>query len=361
MKRICFLLPAHVYRPTGGVKVVFEYANYLIKHDWLVTIVSGSTASFRRVSWYERVKSVLRYPFILATRRYRPTWFNLDERVRTISVPSLNQFFVPKADVYVATAVETAEQLVEYKTTAKKAYLIQDYENWNVSEERLIRTYRSDMIKFVISRWLYDRVTPHSPNPATLVPNGFDFSKFGLDVAIEERDPNAVAFMYHIRPSKDVPAGLRALELVHARNPRLKVNMFGVYPKGAEVPEWINYTQNPTQQQLRAIYNNSAIYLAASKDEGWGLTVGEAMICGCTVCCTDCEGFKEMVKDGENGLMVPVGDAETLAENLERLVTDDQLRIRLSRQGMRDIARFSWKPSFETFEKKLLESLDGAC
>lgn len=355
MKHIVFLLPAHVYHPCGGVKVVFEYANYLVKHGWRVSIVSGSTASFRRVSWYERIKSALRYPFILVTRRYRPTWFALDERIRTISVPSLSQHFVPDADVYVATAVETAEQLMEYKTDAKRAYLIQDYEDWNVGEERLLATYRSSLIKFVISHWLQDRVAPHSTSQVTLIPNGFDFAKFGCDVPVEKRNPNSVAFMYHVRPSKDVPTGLKALEVVHRQHPDLKVNMFGVYPKGPEVPDWISYTQNPTQHQLRAIYNSSAIYLAASRDEGWGLTVGEAMICGCAICCTACIGFMEMVKPGVDGLVSPVGDAQMLADNLVTLLHDQPKRAHLAKMAMQTIRRFDWEDS----KRELLRFLKG--
>jgi len=353
VRRIVFLLPSHVYRPSGGVKVVFEYANYLANHNWQVTVVSGSTASFRRVSWYECVKSTLRYSFILATRRYCPTWFNLNERIRTIPVPSLNQRFVPVADVYVATAVETAEQLMEYRTKARKLYLIQGYEDWNVGKDRLLATYRSDLSKIVIARWLYDRVSQYSPSQVTIIPNGFDFEKFGCDCPVEKRNPLSVAFMYHAQPCKDVPTGLRALELVHQKHPNLNVNMFGVYRKGRDIPDWMSYTQNPSQKVLRELYNKSSIYLAASRDEGWGLTVGEAMICGCAVCCTDCAGFKEMVSDGKNGLMSPIGDAVQLAQNLCNLIECNSQRAIYARSGMERIQDFSWENSFKKFEERL--------
>lgn len=45
--------------------------------------------------------------------------------------------------------------------------------------------------------------------------------------------------------------------------------------------------KNPTPEQHLKINNESAIYLGCSKLEGWGLTVGEAMMCGQAVVCTD--------------------------------------------------------------------------
>jgi glycosyltransferase involved in cell wall biosynthesis len=48
---------------------------------------------------------------------------------------------------------------------------------------------------------------------------------------------------------------------------------------------------------------------------------------------TNSRGCREVVRDGENGFMVPIGDVEALGAALERLVTDRQLRARMGERG----------------------------
>ncbi|MDD6723064.1 MAG: glycosyltransferase, partial [Bacteroidales bacterium] len=64
------------------------------------------------------------------------------------------------------------------------------------------------------------------------------------------------------------------------------------------LPEWIDYHQRPDDELHLRINNEAAIYIGTSRTEGWGLTVGEAMMCGQAVCCTDNAGFREMATDG---------------------------------------------------------------
>lgn len=78
----------------------------------------------------------------------------------------------------------------------------------------------------------------------------------------------------------------------------------------------------------------------------------EAMSLGLAVVSTDCPcgGPAEVIRDGENGLLIPVGDTEALALALLRLMRDEQLRERLGRAAVRirdtnapDVAMKSWE------------------
>ena len=76
------------------------------------------------------------------------------------------------------------------------------------------------------------------------------------------------------------------------------------------------------------------------------MPIGEAMICGAAVACTDNKGYLEMAKDGETALVSPIKDSKALAENIIRLINDDELRHRIAANGNRFIQRFTWDESY---------------
>ncbi|MGA2519800.1 MAG: glycosyltransferase family 4 protein, partial [Acidimicrobiales bacterium] len=75
------------------------------------------------------------------------------------------------------------------------------------------------------------------------------------------------------------------------------------------------------------------VLVNASVAEPFGLSVLEAQATGVAVVGTAAGGIPDFVFDGDNGLLVPSGDAEALSKALERLVTDDELRARIASRG----------------------------
>ena len=63
------------------------------------------------------------------------------------------------------------------------------------------------------------------------------------------------------------------------------------------------------------------------------MAVIEAMAAGKPVVCTRVGGVSGIVAEGETGYIVPVGDAEALAERMTRLLRDPQLRARMGQRG----------------------------
>ena len=69
------------------------------------------------------------------------------------------------------------------------------------------------------------------------------------------------------------------------------------------------------------------------ENETLGLSLQEALYHGCACVATRIAGNTELVEDQRNGLLVPPGDADSLAGVLERLIGDTALRQQLSAQG----------------------------
>lgn len=97
--------------------------------------------------------------------------------------------------------------------------------------------------------------------------------------------------------------------------------------------------------EMPAWYRSADALAFPSVKEGWGLAVLEAMSADLPVVTSDLEVFHEYLVDGRDVLMTPVGDAAALADALERVVREPQLRADLSDAGEAVAARFSWRSS----------------
>ena len=102
----------------------------------------------------------------------------------------------------------------------------------------------------------------------------------------------------------------------------------------AGVPGRVLLGPLPTRDELRAIYAAAdVVVFPVLWDEPWGLVPLEAMGLGRPVVATGRGGSGEYLRDGENALLHPAGDAGALAAAVRRLAGDDELRARLRRGG----------------------------
>lgn len=353
-KSITILFPIHGLVPRGGQKVAYEYANRLCRDGYELHIVYPALPFVDKQSFLRKIRMALKYLFYRYIKGYScRNWFNLDNRIREHYTYSLDWRYVPKTDYYIATAVETAMFLNTYPMPIQnKLYLIQGFENWRISDECVKQTFNYGFKNIVVSNWLA-KILNSVGAKYTLIKNGFDFGYFRMDISFEERNTFKIAMMYSQQTCKGSEYGLKALAIVKEKYPALNVSLFGVHPKPAHLPDYIEYYQNPNREVHNRIYNESSIFLASSIEEGWGLPVGEAMICGCAVVCTDNKGFREMAEDGVSALMSPIKDAESLADNIIRLIEDDALRVRIAKNGHNNIQKFRWEDSYKKLKNLL--------
>lgn len=355
---IIILYPAVKNIPIGGLQVIYEYANRLVRDGHNVTILYACYFRELDEGLFRRVKSLAKYIYVQLLRKHQACqWFALDSRIKERYLYEYNDKNLPSADIYIATAVTTAYYLKRLREAVlKKLYLIQGQETFILNDIRqVVDSYRFGFANIAISKWLKDLVETSSKKPCHLVVNGFDRQKYHLTIPIEKKDKYAVSMLYHTREPKDIPTGMKALAIVKAKVPELVVKMFGAYPRPNDLPEWFEYTQCPSPEEHLKINNECAIYMGCSKMEGWGLTVGEAMMCGQAVACTDNKGYLEMAIHDRNALVSKVGNAEALANNIIALIQDDTLRERIARQGVEDINHFDLEESYLKF-KQIVES-----
>ncbi|HET8761733.1 MAG TPA: glycosyltransferase, partial [Nitrospiria bacterium] len=87
------------------------------------------------------------------------------------------------------------------------------------------------------------------------------------------------------------------------------------------------------REDMPNVYAQSHVVCLPSYGEGVPKTLIEAAACGRPIVTTDVPGCREIVRHGDNGLLVPVRDSAALAEAIRTLVEDRDLRIRMGERG----------------------------
>lgn len=351
MKRVVFLLPNNADKPIGGAKVIFEYANRFANDGFNVDIVYAAYSKWMKFGLLHTVYYLIRYLYTLFSKNYCPRWFHLSKSINQHLVWSLDKYKYPQDAKIIATAIDTAYYLNKYQVRQNnKFYFIQGFENWFVSDEFVKETYKYNLNKITISNWL-KQLIDSCGEYAALVPNGYDMNYFKLIYPIMDRNRYEIACLYHTDQLKGLDIAFHAFMKVKKKFPKLHITMFGFPNKPNNLDPWITYYQKPDKETLINIYNKAAIFVGTSYFEGWGLTIGEAMASGCAVACTDNMGYKEMAKDSYTALLSPVGNAEMLADNINRLISDDNLRKNIATNGYKFIKRFDIENSYLLFKQ----------
>jgi glycosyltransferase involved in cell wall biosynthesis len=110
------------------------------------------------------------------------------------------------------------------------------------------------------------------------------------------------------------------------------------------------------RDDVLALFRAADASLLSSSWENFPHTVVEALAVGTPVVATAVGGVPELVRDGENGLLVPAGDAGALADAIRRVVGEPGLRERLARAGPRSVEHLRTDRLYSRLEEILRQA-----
>ncbi len=159
---------------------------------------------------------------------------------------------------------------------------------------------------------------------------------------------------------KGTPYLLEAFRIVHQRHPSARLLLMrivhdsvkAILPKYRDLPiDWSPALPHP---QLAERIRQADIFVLPSLEDGFALTVAEALACGLPVIVTPNTGAADLVEPGVNGEIVPIRDPQAIAEALLKwadriMVSDQPLRRRLDDRQL----------SVERFDAEFLGQLRG--
>jgi glycosyltransferase involved in cell wall biosynthesis len=148
--------------------------------------------------------------------------------------------------------------------------------------------------------------------------------------------------------------------------PDVKLKLLGYYPDrepldaligGSPQIEILKARSNPEALEL---ISKALIFVLPSRCEGTPRVVVEAMAAGVPVIGSDVGAIPYLIRDGENGFVVPAGDASALEARLRQLLSDPELRRAMGERGYALAhSKFSEQAYVEQFTRAVTEVVSG--
>jgi glycosyltransferase involved in cell wall biosynthesis len=199
----------------------------------------------------------------------------------------------------------------------------------------------------------------------SLVYNGIDVRRYSPDPSAKGRlinefsirpDEITLATLSYLdRPHKNIDVVIEACRQLVKRRVVVRLLVIGDGEMRGELEalaeklgvadriHWLGHIFDPVP-----ILQGCDVFLMVATGEGFGLALAEAMACGAAAVAARSGALSEIVEDGKSGLLVPPRDAAALADAIEKLAEDENLRRQMAERAVERVRRhFTVEASIE--------------
>ena len=355
-----------------------------IKVTYLISSILGVTGGNQTLLRQANALAGRGHAVTIVTYSAKPQWISLAPEVITVPEGKPMAGYVPPSDVVIATYFTNVPEL---KATAApvKVYFAQgdqfifDDESVNLKpEQKRIRdqlialshaSYLDRAVRFVAnSHTLADAVeAKYGRRADAILPVCVDRAIFkpmhqiaeqsrprilvvGPDVGGSAWEPLLFKGIRDIRRAFDILSATRS-DFTVVRMANSLPEIFLGYP--------CEFFVTPTDELKTFLYGTADILIYASHYDSCPRPPLEAMSAGAAVVCTATPGAREYCRDGENALLVPVQNPEAIAQAVERLLDDRELRKRLVKGGLGTASQLPQEREWREFEALLFRFMES--
>jgi len=209
---------------------------------------------------------------------------------------------------------------------------------------------RADAVR-VVSRgaaaWLQQKVGI-AQEDIFVIPVGTVLATEATEGSVKHAVGQSILFVGHLTVAKGVFTLLHAFHRVKECCDNATLVIVGDGPERPSLEELasmlglqekVRFAGMVPYEQLPRFYAEADVFVLPSLHESYGRVIVEAMSFGRTVVATDTEGARDLIKDGETGFIVPVGDVQALADRISYLLCNPQVARRMGEAARQFVKR----------------------
>ena len=236
--------------------------------------------------------------------------------------------------------------------------LLRRTRNWAVRRARHVFTPSAYLGELVVGWGIPEAGVSVSPNPAPDVPPMPSRDELRAEAGFHGP---TLAFAGRLMAAKALDVALDAMASV----PEASLVIVGDGPDRAALEqqrdalglgERVRFVGGLEREGVLRMFRAADVVLLSSRWENFPHVIVEALAVGTPVISSAVGGVPEVVRDGENGLLVPAGDVEALAGAIRRLLGDDEVRARLAAAAAPSVQSYSAERLLGQIEAELAKA-----
>ena len=211
--------------------------------------------------------------------------------------------------------------------------------------------------KIAISNACKSSIERYIPGDYRVIPSGVDINRFSPEneplEEFKDFDCPILLFLGRLDKRKGLTVILKALPVVLKEFGKLKLVVVGRGPELSSAKKMVKelgiegavlFKGYVSKQALPRYYASCQIFISpALGGEALGIVLLEAMASGKSVIASNIAGYNEVISDGNNGILFPVGDHQALAQQIIMVLDKQDLRGCLEKNGRATSLAYSWK------------------
>jgi phosphatidylinositol alpha-mannosyltransferase len=212
--------------------------------------------------------------------------------------------------------------------------------------------------RIFVSSPLREKIAAFFPGESRVIPNGIDYAFYAAThiqplPEFQDGRPN-ILFVGRMDERKGYRHLLRAYPYIKQRFPEARLLVVGAY-QTAEVAAYvsearrlglsdIHYIGKVLPEDLARYYRTATVFVAPSTgSESFGIVLLEAMAAGVPIVASDITGYRSVLSQHQEGLLVEPGNELAIAGAITSLLEDPQMRSRMAKNGQRTAQQYDWK------------------
>ena len=230
--------------------------------------------------------------------------------------------------------------------------------NRAAAEDIAMRAFRAATVITAVSRQLAYVLEQHpsARGKVQIVPNAVNAERFmSAGASLPKNGSFVIGFVGTLRASQGIPKLIEAFALVAEQSPRAQLLIVGDGPDresfdreiaARKLVSRVRFTGSVAPESLPGLLASMDVavapYPALAQFYGSPLKLYEYMAAGLPIVASRLGQIEELIEDGETGLLVPPGDTAKLADTLNRLESDADLRARLGGSAQNAVQDHTW-------------------